>query len=128
MQELEAVMRDMPQAEIETFHHFAHGTYTREIHIPAGVTLVGKIHRYSCINIVAKGRIAVAMGESSVEISAPHTFVSRAGEKKAGHALEDTVWLNVHPWIGEPNLELLEQALIVPSFEALEHEQMQRIR
>ena len=57
--ELQAEMLTMPQVECEVFHHFAEGTYTRELHIPAGTTLVGKIHLHSTINILAKGRIAV---------------------------------------------------------------------
>jgi len=128
MQELEAAMlREFDQYELETKHHFAHGTYTRELHIPADMVITGKIHRHSCINIVTKGRLKVLTDEGEYEICAPHTFVSGPGVKKAAYTLEDTIWINVHPWDGEQNLELIEQAVIVPSYEALESEQRELI-
>ena len=58
--------------------------------------------------------------EGEYEIEAPHIFVSGPGVKKAGYAIEDTVWINVHPWEGEENIELIEQQVIVPSYEQLE--------
>jgi len=110
---LEAVMLQSGETiELETRHHFAHGTYTRELHIPAGVVLTGKVHRHSCINILAQGTIVVTDGGVEREISAPYTFVSGAGAKKAGFALTDVVWINVHPWDGEPDLEQIEQQVI----------------
>ena len=39
------VMLSMPQAETETKHHFADGIYARELFIPAGVCLVGALHK-----------------------------------------------------------------------------------
>jgi len=120
---LEAFMLESGKTiELETRHYFAEGTYTRELHIPAGVVLTGKIHRHSCINVLAKGTIVVTDGGVEREISAPHTFVSPAGAKKAGFALTDVVWINVHPWDGEADLDLIEQQVIVPAHEALNHE------
>lgn len=120
---LEAFMLESGKTiELETRHHFAEGTYTRELHIPAGVVLTGKIHRHSCINVLAQGTIVVTDGGIEREISAPYTFVSPAGAKKAGFALTDVVWINVHPWAGEPDLELIEQQVIVPEHGTLTHE------
>lgn len=124
-------IRDLEAAMIATgktvslvaLHHFAHGTYTRELLIPAGVVLTGKIHRHSCINILAKGTIVISDGETEREITAPHTFVAPAGSKKAGFALTDVVWINVHPWVGEPDIELIEQQVIVQEHEAINHEE-----
>ena len=105
-------MMALPQLEIETKHYFAHGTYTREVFLPRGTILTGKIHRYSCINIISKGRILVATDEGEYEIEAPYAFVSGPNVKKAGYVLEDTVWINVHPWQGEPDLDKIEQEMI----------------
>lgn len=110
---LQAIMLESGETlELETRHHFAHGTYTRELYVPAGVVLTGKIHKHTCINILAKGTIVVTDGGIEREISAPYTFVSPAGAKKAGFALTDVVWINVHPWDGEPDLDLIEQQVI----------------
>jgi hypothetical protein len=119
-----AILASGETVDLLAVHHFAEGTYTRELLIPAGVVLTGKIHRHSCINILAKGTIVVTDGGAPREISAPHTFVSPAGAKKAGFALTDVVWINVHPWVGEPDLELIEQQVIVPRHEPIEREDM----
>lgn len=123
----QAIVENFPLVQLEERHYFAHGTYTRELHIPKGTVLTGKIHRHSCINIISQGKIAVVTDEGKKEISAPYTFVSGPGVKKAGFALEDTVWLNVHPWDGEENLSAIEASVIVPSYEALDKEQQERI-
>ena len=105
---------------LKEYHHFAKGTYTRELHIPAGVMLTGKIHAHSVINILAKGTIVVSDGGSDREISAPYTFVSPPGMKKAGFALTDSVWINVHPWDGEADIEQLEYQVITPAGNLIE--------
>jgi len=111
---LEDALGGMEQAELETKHYFAHGTYTREVFLPKGTVLTGKIHRNSCINIIPMGKILVVTDEGEYTIEAPHTFVSGANVKKAGAVLEDTIWLKVHPWDGESGLEQIERELIVP--------------
>ena len=117
-----AILECLPPVDMETKHYYAEGTYTRELHIPKGTVLTGKIHRHSCINILLKGKIKVITEEDEYELEAPHVFVSGAGIKKAGFALEDTVWINVHPWNGEDELDEIENKVIVPSFEELEME------
>ena len=124
---LESAMREMPQAELETRHHFAHGTYTRELHIPAGVTAVGKLHRFSGTNILAKGKVRVLTDDGPVDLSAPHIFVSPAGVKKAVHVLEDAVWINIHPWDGKQSLEEIEQTVISPSYLELEYDSQETL-
>ncbi len=120
MEDLEGVLKQFDQLEMKTEHFFAHGTYTRVLHLPKDTILTGKIHRHSCVNIISKGRIKVATDDGDFEICAPHVFVSGPGVKKAGYTLEDTIWINVHPWEGEEDLEQIEQKLIAPTYEALE--------
>ena len=119
---LEAAMLTCEQLELVTNHYYAKGTYTRELILPAGTLLTGKIHRHSCINILAKGKIKVVTDEGEYDIEAPYTFVSGAGVKKAGYVLEDAVWINVHPWDGQMTIEQIEHNVIVPSYEQLEQE------
>lgn len=121
---LEAEMRAMPEKQIaiETRHYFAPGIYAREITIPEGVEVIGKIHRAPHVNVVSKGRILVITEDGEREIVAPCTFVAPAGTKRAGRALEETVWTTFHavgPNDGERDLDKLEDELIAPSFDAL---------
>ena len=119
---LEAEIKKYEQTELPVNHYYAHGTYTRELSMPEGTVLTGKIHRYSCINIITKGRLRVVTDEVSMDVEAPSTFVSGGGVKKAIYALEDSTMITVHPWDGDENLEEIENYLIAPSYGALEHE------
>lgn len=117
---LEARMRELPAIEIETLHHFAPGIYAREIRIPKGVLLTGKIHRTEHLSIISKGRLTfVSANASRMTVEAPYTLVSKPGAKRAIYAHEDSVWTCIHPTT-ETDLDRLEEIFIAPSFEALE--------
>ena len=93
---LEAVMREGPTVEIEVRHHFSKGVYAREIFIPKGTVLVGKIHKHENLNIISQGDISVLTENGMERLKAPFTLVSPPGTKRAGFAHEDTVWLSIH--------------------------------
>ena len=99
--------------DLPVSHYFAHGTYVRELFIPAGTVLTGKIHRYSCVNVLSSGCVKVITDEGEATIRAPHTFVTGGNVKKAIAALEDSTFLNIHPWDGKMNLAELENYLII---------------
>ncbi len=116
---LELAMSDLPQLEITPVHRFAKGVYAREINIPAGTLLVGKIHRTEHILILSKGRVTIVTEDGEQMISAPHTLISRPGIKRAVYAHEDSVWTGIHG-TEETDLLKIEQELIAPNFAALE--------
>lgn len=121
IERLEAAMLELPQLEIKTTHHLAEGLYAREIFIPAGTLLTGKVHKCEHLNIVSKGRIKVWTEDGIKEVCAPFTMVSRPGTKRVGLALEDTIWTTIHATelkASESTPELLialENELIEPS-------------
>jgi hypothetical protein len=96
IERLEAQMRMMEQLPIEPVHHFADGLYAREITIPAGTILTGKVHSTEHLNIVSQGRIAVWTEDGMKIVASPCTLISRPGTKRVGFALEDTVWTTIH--------------------------------
>lgn len=123
IRELERVIGQMPQADFVETHHYAEGIYGRELFIPAGVVLTGKIHRDSTLNVLLQGRIKVTSADGSVqELEAPSVFVSPPGCKKVGYAITDTIWLNVHP-TRLKDLAAIEQKFIVPEAPALTDEE-----
>ena len=77
-------------------HHFAPGIYMRELHIPAGMITIGKIHKHPCLAILAKGRRKTLIDGKIVTATAPHISLSPAGAKRASEALEDSVFITVH--------------------------------
>lgn len=93
---LEDLMRQEPQVELKVIHHFSYGIYARELHIPAGIMLTGKIHKYPQFNILTKGRMQVLVGEEVREIVAPFPVASEAGTKRIAIALEDCIWMTIH--------------------------------
>jgi hypothetical protein len=103
-----------------TSHHLAPGMYCRELFIPAGACLTGKIHRTSHINIIAQGDISVLTEHGVRRFKAPCVLVSSAGIKRVGFAHADTTWITVHANpADETDLDQLEAACIAPNFEAL---------
>ncbi len=93
----EVIMKTMPDATHLTklFHYFAPGIYARELHIPAGMTLTGKIHKYAQLNILSKGKISVLTEDGIKEVEAPFTVVSPAGTKRIAYAHTDCVWTTI---------------------------------
>jgi hypothetical protein len=96
LQVLEAEMLKLPQVDCPVQHYFVDGLYTRQIFIPAGTLLVGYIHTQPCITTLSKGKILIADGESQVEFEAPMTMTCAAGTKKAGYAIEDSMWADTY--------------------------------
>jgi hypothetical protein len=94
--DLEAAMFQAPQLEIETRHYFSDGVYAREIVIPEGALITGKIHAFEHINVVSKGSISVLTENGARRIDAPCTFIAPPGTKRVGLAHAETVWTTLH--------------------------------
>ncbi|SRR5260221_14372776 len=118
--ELEERMRERPdQIHIEPVHYFAQGLYAREITIPKGTLLTGKIHLFEHINIISKGDISVLTESGVKRIKAPATIISKPGIKRVGFAHEDTVWTTIHA-CNVKDADEAERLLVVDTFEEFE--------
>ena len=97
------------------------GTYARQMFIPKGTLIVGKIHRHQHLNFIMQGKVSVATEFGKKVFEAPCMFVSEVGLKRAVYAEEDTIWVTVHSTklIGEENLAAIEDELIAPDYAAL---------
>lgn len=92
---LEAELLKLPQLEIVPKHYFSDGAYAREITIPAGAVVTGKIHKYAQLNILSKGEISVLTEDGIVRVSAPFTVVSPPGTKRVAFAHTECVWTTI---------------------------------
>jgi hypothetical protein len=81
---LEREMVKFEQLEILTTHYFSEGLYAREIFIPKGVLLTGKIHKTEHLNILSKGDITVWTEDGMKRLKSPYTLVSKPGTKRVG--------------------------------------------
>ncbi len=104
------------QKEFEVKNTFHDGVYTRELFIPKGSLLVGKIHKLDCLNIVSKGDISILTENGSGRITAGHSAISKAGIQKVGFANEDTVFVNVFR-TDETDLEKIENVVAYADYE-----------
>ena len=99
MEEIKNFLMDptMEQAELPLKHSFAPGVYAREMEIPAGTLLIGKIHKHRHHNFLMKGSIIVLTETNGVELlQAPLMIVSEEGTQRIGYAITDTVWTTIH--------------------------------
>jgi len=85
----------LPQVDCQLKHYFANGAYVREVTIPAGTIVIGKIHKHETINILLKGEITVVTEEGSQRLVAPCTFIAPPGNKKAAYTHSEVIWQNV---------------------------------
>lgn len=109
---LVAEMAKHPQVPCPLKHHFAPGVYIREITMPAGAIVIGKIHKTAHFNIIQRGRCVIVGAAGHLELG-PCTFVSEPGIQKTLLILEETVWSTVHV-TDERDLDSLEAQLIEP--------------
>ena len=120
---LEAQMRTYPQVEIIPRHYFAEGLYAREITIPKGTLLTGKIHHFQHLNIISQGDITVLTEQGPKRVTAPCTLISPPGTKRLGYAHAETVWTTVHANPEDiQDVEKLEAVLVSESHTALDQE------
>ena len=97
------------------------GTYARQMFIPKGTLIVGKIHRHQHLNFIMQGKVSVSTEFGAKYFEAPCIFVSEVGLKRAVVAEEDTLWVTVHltKHLGEENLDKMEEEVIAPSYKEL---------
>lgn len=103
-------------------HFFSDGLYVREIFIPKGTVLTGKIHKHAHPNFLVSGLVEIITEDGGKErLMGPQFIMSPAGTKRALHAATDVTWITVHhnPTNTE-DLQELEEEIIAKSYEAYE--------
>ena len=96
-------------------------TYSRQMFIPKGTVIVGKIHKHQHHNFIMQGKVSVATEFGKKYFTAPCVFISETGLKRAVFAEEDTIWVTVHltKFHGEENLDKIEAETIAPTYESM---------
>lgn len=96
IQRLQEAMFSIQCAQPEPTHFFAPGMYLRELTVPAGMLIVGKIHKHAHFLIVTKGRAEVISEFGREIVESGHISVSQVGVKRVVLAIEDTQFITVH--------------------------------
>ena len=98
-----------------TTHHFCEGMYARELFIPAGTVVVGKMHAKENFFVLMSGEVTVLTPSGVKRVKAPFMVVTKPGDKRIAYAHEDSVTFNFHPNENdETDVALLESKYIVP--------------
>jgi quercetin dioxygenase-like cupin family protein len=123
--EFERILAQHPNAtfgdteNLPVEHLFGGGTCIRQMFLPKGTVVIGKIHRHAHPNFILAGEvIVVTEGGGRQHIKAPHSLISEAGTKRCVYAIEDTLWAVVHV-TDTTDPKVLEEEVIAPSYEAL---------
>ena len=108
------------QIEIPVFHHFGKGVYAREMRMPKGSTLVGKIHKFANVNILSQGEVSILSQDGgALRVKAPYTLVAGPGAKRVFYAHSDVVWTVMHGTV-ETNLEKIEDEFIAKNYDEID--------
>ena len=116
---IEDFVGKQPQVEFPITHHFSKNIYAREMFIPKGSLLVGKIHKFQNMNIISQGHVSFFSVDGAVHVKAPHSFVASPGVKRVIYAHEDSVWTTIHG-TDETDLKRIEAIFIAKSYDEVE--------
>lgn len=99
-------------AEFPLRHHFSPGVYGREMLLPAGHVIVGKIHKHENMLVMLQGECELFDGFQRHHIQAPQVWVTPAGSQRAAFAFTDCIFLSV---IGthETDIQKIEEEMAV---------------
>lgn len=116
-----AISGEQHLAEIMPLKHsFSNGIYVREIFIPKGMIVVGRIHKHEHPNFLLQGSVIVATESQGLQkLTAPVSMISPAGTKRALITLEDVIWVTVHR-TGETDPTKMVDELTYETYEEFE--------
>jgi quercetin dioxygenase-like cupin family protein len=126
IQRLQETMLPMQTEQPEPRHFFAPGMYMRELVVPAGMLMVGKIHKHAHFLMVLKGKAEVISEFGRMIVEAGHLSVSPSGVKRVVLALEDTQFVTVHVNKNDSqDLEIIESEHIEPEILSINDKEKQ---
>jgi hypothetical protein len=97
IENLQAELLKMSQADIVTEHTFLPGIYERKITIPPWTVLTGAEHKTDYKIRLEKGTIAVNVEDSIKLMTAPMEFEAKAGAQRVGRVFEEeVVWVDIY--------------------------------
>jgi hypothetical protein len=91
LREFDNIADDLP-----VDHHIHDGMYERELFIPAGVMLTGKVHKQAHLCFLLQGELSVMTDDGMQRLNAPAKFRVKANSKKIGYAHTDVRFTTVH--------------------------------
>jgi len=107
----------LPQVDIQTNHYLGGGVYEREVIVPEGTVITGKIHLSEHLAKLVKGTMTIFSENAKGTITGPVTFTSKPGDRRVGLAHDECVFSTFHTVGDETDIEKIEQMLVVDTEE-----------
>jgi quercetin dioxygenase-like cupin family protein len=119
IEQLQAEMVKMPQADLQTEHYFSEsGMYCRKVFRPAGTLIVGKVHKHHHLFLCAMGEIIAWTENGMKRLQAGDVVESKPGTKRVTLAVSDAIGITIHR-TDKTDLEEIEAELVEPDNTAL---------
>ena len=114
IEQLQAEMVKMPQADLQTEHYFSEsGMYCRKVFRPAGTLIVGKVHKHHHLFLCAMGEIIAWTENGMKRLQAGDVVESKPGTKRVTLAVTDAIGVTVHR-TDKTDLDEIEAELVEP--------------
>ena len=110
LDQIEAMMLAAPQIDISVSHHFGPGIYIRSGFMPAGIYAIGHSHKKPHMNMLTKGKLAIASDGDVRIIEAPYLFASEGGRKLV-YVIDDAVLMNIYA-TDETDVDVIEETFV----------------
>jgi hypothetical protein len=120
---LEAEMMKGEQLDVPINHYFSKDVYAREMVVPKGAIIVGKIHKHQNLNIMSSGEASILSIDGVMRVKAPFTFVASPGAKRVFYMHEDTTWTVIHG-TAETDVDKIEEEFIAKSYDEVIEERV----
>lgn len=92
---MEHHMLQCEQVEIPVREWFVNGMYAREVVVPAGTLVTGRVHKRAHLLVMSEGDALIATPQGVVRMKGPMTMEGLPGRKIAGYAFTDVRWLSI---------------------------------
>lgn len=102
-------------------HDFIDGFYMRTVMLPKGTIVTSRVHKTEHPFFVLQGHVLVSVdAEEWDDIYAFSSGITKAGTRRVVQALEDTVWMTIHPNKDNcKDISVLENRLVEPHLNEL---------
>lgn len=94
---VEFMMHEHGLVEIEPFHAFTPGLYTRTIKVPADTFLLSNIHKTEHQFIMSCGKIVIYTEDNGIIFyEAPFLGITMSGTRRLAKTVMPTTWTSIH--------------------------------
>lgn len=120
--ELETILKEMPQIDCPLNHSFTKNLYTRTILMPSGSLIVSKIHKTEHPFIVSKGVAYVKVNDGVWDrIEAPYLGITQPGTRRVLVIESDCIWSTMHVIEDDENPKGMDDDCMKSAIEKIEN-------